>query len=128
MKPQIISTDKAPQTGGPYSQALRFGDLVFVSGQVALDPVTGNVTDEDIGSQTRRVLDNISALLEAAGTSLSNSLDAIVFLRDPADFDAYNEVYRSYFPSNGPARATAIAGNPRSDINIQIRIIAAVTE
>lgn len=128
MRREIISTDKAPRTGGPYAQALRYGDLVFVSGQVAIDPNNGKVVVGDIRDQTKQVLENISALLKAAGTSLSNCLDAIVFLRDPADFDGYNEVYRSYFPINGPARVTAIAGNNRSDIKIQIRVIAAIED
>ena len=128
MQREVIDTDKAPHTGGPYAQAIRFGNLVFASGQVALDPATTTVVEGDIRAQTRRVLDNIAGLLEASGTSLSNSLDALCFLRNAEDFDAYNEVYRSYFPTDGPARATVIAANPRIDMLLQIRIIAAIVE
>lgn len=129
MKREIISTDKAPRPVNPYPQAIRFGDIVFVSGQGSIDPASGNVVDGDIRVQTRQALENIAAILEAAGTSFANCLDAIVFLKDPADFDAYNDVYRTYFPNfSGPARVTAIAGNNLSDIKIQIRIIAAIVE
>jgi 2-iminobutanoate/2-iminopropanoate deaminase len=112
----------------PYAQAIRFGNMVFVAGQVAIDPSTGNLIEGDIRAQTARVLDNVKAILEEAGTSMENCLDSICILRDIADFDGYNEVYRTYFPQDGPARVTFQAPSPRDNILIHIRIIAGIPD
>ena len=108
----------------PYAQALRYGDLVFVAGQVALDPKTNQPSGGDVAAQTRRVLDNIGAILEEAGTSLAYALDSLVFLRSASDFDAFNDAYRAYFPTDGPPRTTVQAAVPREGFLVEIRIIA----
>ncbi len=123
-KREVIDTDRAPHTGMPYAQALRYGNLVFVAGQVALDPKTAQPTGGDITAQTRRVLDNITAILEEAGTSLDYALDALCFLKTSADYDAFNAAYRSYFPKDGPPRTTVQAAMPRESFLVEIRIIA----
>jgi 2-iminobutanoate/2-iminopropanoate deaminase len=123
---QTVSSPDAPRTGLPYAQAIRFGDLVFVSGQVAIDPATGQPVQGDIREQTRRVLDNVSAILESAGTSLPHALECLCFLSDAADFSAFNEVYASYFASDPPARTTVQAALPLEAFKVEIRVIAAV--
>ena len=120
MKRQIISTDKGPRTGLPYSQAVRHGDLVFVAGQVALDPATGQVVEGDIGAQTRQTLENVEAILRAAGTSLAHAVECLCLLSNIGDFGAFNEVYRGFFPKDPPARTTVqvvlpASGPPRGD-------------
>ena len=109
-----ISTPDAPKAVGPYSQAVVGGGLVYCSGQVALDPKTGKLVEGDVGAQTERVLENLEAVLVAAGSSLAQVQKCNVFLRDMADFKAMNDVYARYFPApNPPARATvAVAGLP----------------
>jgi len=106
MKREIISTDKAPAAVGPYSQAVRVGDLVFTAGQVALDPATGKLVEGGIEEQTRRVLQNLAAVLEAAGSSLDKVVKTTVFLKDMGDFAAMNAVYAEFFPTDPPARST----------------------
>lgn len=106
MKQEIISTDKAPAAVGPYSQAVRVGDLVFTAGQVALDPATGKLVEGGIEEQTRRVLQNLAAVLEAAGSSLDRVVKTTVFLKDMGDFAAMNAVYAEFFPTDPPARST----------------------
>lgn len=128
MKREIIFTTDAPSTGFPYSQAIKYGGLVFVSGQIAIDPATGVPIEGDIRTQTRRVLDNIQAILQAAGTSLECSVDSLCFLADLTDFAEFNEIYRSYFPHNPPPRTTVQAALPLSGRLIEIRIIAGVPE
>lgn len=127
MRREVIATDKVPQSGFPYCQAIRYGNLVFVAGQVAIDPATGKLVDGDISVQTRRVLDNIQAILEAAGTSLGYSVDSLCFLLDLTDFPSFNEVYRTYFPEDGPPRTTVQAALPLG-ARVEIRIIAAIPE
>jgi 2-iminobutanoate/2-iminopropanoate deaminase len=126
MTRRTISTASAPRTGFPYSQAIAYGNMVFVSGQVAVDPATGQPVDGDIRLQTRRVLDNISAILQAAGTSLEYTLEAMCFLSDTADFAAFNEVYASYFPVHPPARTTVQAALPAAGFKVEIRVVAGV--
>jgi 2-iminobutanoate/2-iminopropanoate deaminase len=123
---EIISTDKGPRTGLPYSQAVRHGDLVFVAGQVAMDPETGRFVEGDIRVQTRRVLDNIQIILQAAGTSLQHALEAICILQHGRDFAAFNEVYQSYFPTDPPARTTFQGVLLREGLLVEIRVVAAV--
>jgi 2-iminobutanoate/2-iminopropanoate deaminase len=126
MTRQVISTDKGPRTGLPYSQAVRAGDLVHVAGQVALDPATGQIVEGDIRAQTRQVLDNVQAILDAAGTSLAHAVECLCFLRDVADFAAFNEIYRTYFPEAPPARTTVQAVLPRPGLLVEIRVVAAM--
>ena len=103
---EIISTEKAPGAIGPYSQAVKTGNMVFCSGQIPIDPATGNFVSEDVAEQTKQVLKNLSAVLEAAGTSLNNVVKTTVFLADMNDFVAMNEVYASQFAKPYPARTT----------------------
>ena len=122
MKP--ISTDAAPAAIGPYSQAIFADGWVFCSGQIALDPATGAVIEGDVRAQAHRVLKNLTAVLEAAGSSLSRVAKTTILLRDMADFAAVNEVYAEYFEGTLPARATvAAAGLPR-DVRVEIDCVA----
>jgi 2-iminobutanoate/2-iminopropanoate deaminase len=126
VKRQIISTDQGPRTGLPYSQAVRHGDLVFVAGQVALDPATGQVVAGDIRPQTRQVLENIQAILRAAGTSLDHAVECLCLLSNIGDFAAFNEVYKGFFPKDPPARTTVQAVLPRPGLLVEIRTVAAM--
>jgi 2-iminobutanoate/2-iminopropanoate deaminase len=126
VKRQIISTDQGPRTGLPYSQAVRHGDLVFVAGQVALDPATGQVVEGDIRPQTRQVLKNIEAILRAAGTSLEHAVECLCLLSNIGDFAAFNEVYKGFFPKDPPARTTVQAVLPRPGLLVEIRAVAAM--
>jgi 2-iminobutanoate/2-iminopropanoate deaminase len=121
---EAVATDRAPKAIGPYSQAIRAGSLLFCSGQIPLDRATGELVDGDIAAQTRQVFANITAILQAAGTSLDRVVKTTVFLADMNDFAAMNEVYATLFPSPAPARSTvAAAGLPRS-ARIEIEVIA----
>src|SRR5262249_22187772 len=112
---QAISSSSAPAAIGPYSQAIRTGNLLFLSGQIPLDPATGQLVGGSIADQTHRVLKNLGAILDAAGASFSNVVKTTVYLADMAEFAAMNEVYATYFPAPAPARATVqAAGLPRS--------------
>ena len=126
MSRQIISTDAGPRTGLPYSQAVRHGDLVFVAGQVALDPKTGQVVEGDIRPQTRQVLENIEAILRAAGTSLAHAVECLCLLSNIGDFAAFNEVYKTFFRKDPPARTTVQAVLPRPGLLVEIRTVAAM--
>jgi 2-iminobutanoate/2-iminopropanoate deaminase len=126
MRRTVISTDQGPRTGLPYSQAIRHGDLVYVAGQVALDPATGRVVEGDVRAQTRQVLENIAAILRAAGTSLAHAVECVCFLRDAGDFTAFNEAYREFFPADPPARTTVQAVLARPDLLVEIRAMAAM--
>ena len=126
MTREIIRSDRAPRTGLPYAQAVRVNGLVFVAGQVALDPATASPVGGDIRVQTRRVLDNIAAILESAGTSLANAVDSLCFLKSIGDYAAFNETYREYFDENGPPRTTVQASLPRDEFLVEIRIVAAM--
>jgi len=111
---QAIATDQAPKAIGPYSQAITAGSLLYCSGQIPLDPATGALVQGDLAAQTRRVLDNVGAILAAAGTSFDRVVKTTVFLADMNDFAAMNEVYATYFTSPAPARSTvAAAGLPK---------------
>ena len=99
---------------------------MFVAGQVALDPKTNQPSGGDVAAQTSRVLDNISAILEQAGTSLAYALDSLVFLRSASDFDKFNDAYRAYFPKDGPPRTTVQAAVPREGFLVEIRVIAGI--
>lgn len=119
-----IRTDRAPQAIGPYSQAIVAGNLVFTAGQVPFDPATGQVVEGDIAVQTDRVLENIRAILEAAGTSLAKVVKTTVFLADMNDFAAMNEVYARHFGDHRPARSTVQAARLPKDVGVEIEVIA----
>lgn len=124
----VIATDKAPKAIGPYAQAVRWNGWLFVSGQIPLDPATGTLVGGDIASQTERVLENVKAILEAAGSSLRLILKTTVFLKDMSEFPQMNEVYARYFPSDAPARSTVEVARLPRDVRIEIDAIAAVRE
>jgi 2-iminobutanoate/2-iminopropanoate deaminase len=121
---QSISSDGAPKAIGPYSPAVRAGQLLFVSGQVPIDPATGEMVAGDIAAQTRRVLDNIGALLTAAGRSFGDVVRTTVFLADMSDFGAMNQVYGQYFSQPFPARATVQVARLPKDSRVEIDVIA----
>ena len=121
---QPISTVQAPQAIGPYSQAIRAGDYLFVSGQIPIDPATGTLVSGSIADETRRVLDNLGAILAAAGGSFDRVVKTTVYLADMADFAAMNEVYAGYFPAPAPARATVQAARLPRDVRVEIDLIA----
>jgi 2-iminobutanoate/2-iminopropanoate deaminase len=123
---ETISTENAPGAIGPYSQAVRVGDLVFCSGQIPIDPQTGNFVSENVAEQTEQVLKNLSAVLKAAQTDLNNVIKTTVFLADMNDFAAMNEVYARFFNDNKPARATVQAARLPRDAKVEIECIAVV--
>jgi 2-iminobutanoate/2-iminopropanoate deaminase len=124
MQRERISTSSAPAAIGPYSQAIASGDHVFASGQVALDPATGQLIEGDVQAQTRRALENLSAVLQAAGSSLANVVKTTVFLTSMSNFAPMNEVYAEYFTDEPPARSTvAVAELPRNAL-VEIEAIA----
>ena len=124
---QAVSTPAAPAAIGPYSQAIRAGSLLFVSGQIPLDPETGVMIEGDVRVQTHRIFRNLAAILEAAGSSLERVVRVGVFLADMNDFAAMNEVYGTYFTSPAPARATIQAARLPKDARIEIDVIAEVS-
>ncbi len=123
---ETISTENAPGAIGPYSQAVRTGNLVFCSGQIPIDPATGEFVSNDVAEQTRQVLKNLSAVLEAAGTDLNNVVKTTVFLADMNDFTAMNEIYEEFFSDNKPARATVQAARLPRDARVEIECIAVI--
>jgi len=120
----VISTSKAPAAIGPYSQAIRWGQVLFVSGQIPIDPATGQIVAGDIEMQTERVLKNLAAILEAAGSSLSQVLKTTVYLKDLEEFVRMNEVYARFFGEQPPARATVQVARLFRDVRVQIEAIA----
>ncbi len=121
---EVIATDQAPKAIGPYSQAIRAAGLIFTSGQVALDPATQQVIAGDAAAQTDRVLKNLAAVLQAAGSSLDKALRCTVFLKNMGDFAAMNEVYGRYFALAPPARTTVEAARLPKDVLVEIDVIA----
>ena len=126
MDKEIISTEKAPGAIGPYSQAIKTGGFVFCSGQIPIDPATGQFVSDVVGEQTDQVLRNLSAVLNAAGTSLDSVVKTTVFLSDMNDFAEMNEVYGRFFSENKPARATVQAARLPRDARVEIDCIALV--
>ena len=124
MKKISVSTDKAPPAIGPYSQAIKFGELVIASGQIPIDPANGEVLSGDIRAQTRQVLNNLAAVLDAAGTSLDHILKTTVFITDMDDFAAMNEVYAEFFKTTPPARACVEVSRLPKDVGVEIEAIA----
>lgn len=121
---EVISTHDGPKAIGPYSQAIKANGLVFVSGQVAIDPVTNTLVSGDIGFQTDRVLKNVSGILQAAGSSLEKVVRSTVFLKNMNDFAAMNEVYGKYFSAAPPARSTVEVARLPKDVSVEIDVIA----
>lgn len=124
MEKKIINTSNAPAPIGPYSQAVQLGGLLFVSGQIAINPATGNIEATDIHSETHQVMHNLKALLNEAGMDFSHIVKTTIFLSDMSLFASVNEVYGKYFQSNFPARETvAVKGLPKN-VNVEISVIA----
>ena len=122
--PQVIVTDSAPKAIGPYSQAVRTGNTLYLSGQLAIDPATGEIVKGGIEAETHQALQNLNAVLEAAGYSLENVVSCQVFLADMDDFTAMNKVYAGYFPRQPPARATVEVAELPRDARIEISAVA----
>jgi len=125
---QTILTEKGPKAIGPYSQAVVYGGLAYLSGQIPIDPLSNKVIEGGISAQTERVLENIKAILEACGASLDSVLKTTVFLKDMEDFTPMNQVYERYLGKNAPARSTVQAAKLPRDVGVEIDVIAAVTE
>ncbi len=126
--PTVIHTDAAPKAIGPYSQAIRAGDLIFTAGQIALDPATAQIVEGGIEAQTRQVLTNLSHVLLAAGSSLSRVVKTTVFLQDLGEFAAMNAVYGEFFSAQPPARSTVqVSALPRGS-RVEIECIALTSE
>ncbi len=121
---EVISTNDGPKAIGPYSQAIKANGFVFVSGQVAVDPATQQIIDGDVAAQTERVLQNLSAILKAAGTSLDRVVKSGVFLKNMSDFAAMNEVYGRHFTQAPPARSTVEVARLPKDVLVEIDVIA----
>jgi 2-iminobutanoate/2-iminopropanoate deaminase len=126
MKKKIISTEKAPGAVGPYSQAVRVGKMVYTAGQIAMAPATGKLVEGDISAQTDQVLQNIQAVLKAAGSNLNNVVKTTVFLQDINDFAAMNEVYDSFFGEEPPARSTVPVPSLPMGALVEIEAVAIV--
>jgi 2-iminobutanoate/2-iminopropanoate deaminase len=124
MPKKIILTDQAPAPIGPYSQAVSVGDLVFLSGQIPLDPKTGELVDDDIEAATSRVLENIRAVLEAEGLAFRHVVKTTVFMRDLGLFPRMNAIYATAFPENPPARSTVQAAALPKGVSVEIEVIA----
>ncbi len=124
MEKKIIRTDNAPAPIGPYNQAVQYGNMLFVSGQIALDAATGELVQGDIQAETKKVMENLQAILTEAGMSFANVLKTTIFLMDMGQFAQVNEVYGSYFTDNPPARETVqVAGLPKG-VKVEISVIA----
>jgi 2-iminobutanoate/2-iminopropanoate deaminase len=121
---EIVATDRGPKAIGPYSQAVKANGLVFVSGQIAIDPQTQQIVPGDIAQQTARVMENLKGIVEAAGSSMGQVVKTSVFLADMNDFAAMNEVYGRYFASAPPARATVQVSRLPKDVRVEIDLIA----
>jgi 2-iminobutanoate/2-iminopropanoate deaminase len=121
---EVVSTKDAPQAIGPYSQAVKANGFVFTSGQIAIDPATQQVVAGDVAAQTERVLQNVSGILEAAGSGLGKVVRSTVFLKDMNDFAAMNQVYGKYFSSAPPARSTVEVARLPKDVLVEIDVIA----
>ena len=124
---KIVATEKAPKAIGPYSQAIMHNGLAFLSGQIPLDPETGQLVEGDIAAQTTRVLENLKAVLEACGSGLDQVLKTTFYIQDMREFAKMNEVYGKYFSQNPPARSTVEAARLPRDVRVEIDAIAIVS-
>jgi 2-iminobutanoate/2-iminopropanoate deaminase len=120
---EAIATDKGPKAIGPYSQAIKANGFIHTAGQIPFDPATGQLVGGDIAQQTARVLENLKAIVEAAGSSLDQAVKATVYLKDMNDFTAMNEVYGRYFSRNPPARSTVEVSRLPRDVGVEIDLI-----
>lgn len=120
----VVTTDKAPAAIGPYSQAIQTGGLLFISGQIPVDPATGEVVTGDVAAQTRQAIKNINAILQSQGIGLENVVKATVFLTDMNDFPIVNQVYGEYFPQAAPARSCVQVARLPKDVSVEIETIA----
>ena len=125
MKKEVIYTDKAPQPG-PYSQAIKYGNLIFVAGQTSEDPMTNEVIHDSVAGQTERILDNIKNILEAAGSGMDKVLRCDVYLSSMAQKEEMNEAYLKFFPTDPPARNTVAVASLDDNLDVEIEVIAAV--
>ena len=120
---QVISTEKGPKAIGPYSQAIKANGFVYTAGQIPFDPSTGQLIQGDVAQQAARVLENLKAIVEAAGSSLEKAVKATVYLKDMNDFTAMNEVYGRYFTQNPPARSTVEVSRLPRDVRVEIDLV-----
>jgi 2-iminobutanoate/2-iminopropanoate deaminase len=123
---KVIQTEKAPKAIGPYSQAIQAGNFLFLSGQIPLDPKTGELSKGDIRKQTQQVLENIKGVLESQGLGMENVVKSTIFLKDIGNFNQVNEVYATYFPSSPPARSTVEVAKLPRDADIEIEALAII--
>ena len=126
MKNEVINTTKAPAALGPYSQAIKAGNTIYVSGQIPLIPETMEIISDDVQEQTKQSLENVKAVLEAAGATLNDVVKASVFIKDMNDFAKINEIYATYFTENNPARACVEVARLPKDVKVEIEVIAVV--
>ena len=126
MKKKVIQTERAPKAIGPYSQAIRAGNFLFLSGQIPLDPKTGKLVKGDIGQQTQQVLENIKGVLESQKLGMENVVKVTIFLKDIENFNRVNEVYAAYFPPPAPARSTVEVARLPRNAEIEIEAIALI--
>ena len=124
---KIVSTTEAPAAVGPYSQAVRIGPMLFTAGQIPLDPQTGQIVSEDVAEQTRRVLDNLTAVLKAEKMDFSNIVKTTVFMTNLGDFQTMNEIYASYFKDQPPARSTVQVSALPKGAQVEIEVVAFAT-
>jgi len=123
---KVIQTEKAPKPIGPYSQAIRAGNFIFLSGQIPIDPKTGELVKGDIRQQTQQVLENIRGVLESQGLGMQDVVKVSIFLKDMGNFNEMNEVYATYFPSSPPARSTVEVSRLPKDVDLEIEAIASI--
>ena len=126
VKRETVHTDKAPQAIGPYSQAVKTDKLIFVSGQLGLDPSTGEMADSDIQAETRQALINLKMIIEAAGSGLDKVIKTTVFIKEMNDFPKINEIYAEFFPENPPARACVEVARLPKDGHVEIEAVAVI--
>src|SRR4030043_2115841 len=126
MSKKVIQTEKAPKAIGPYSQAIQAGNFLFLSGQIPLDPKTGELVKGDIRKQTQQVLENIKGVLESQGMGMGDVVKVTIFLKDIGNFNQVNELYATYFPSSPPARSTVEVAKLPKDADIEIEMIALI--
>ena len=126
MKKKVIQTEKAPKAIGPYSQAIQAGNFLFLSGQIPLDPKTGELVTGDIRQETKQVLENLKGVLESEKLEMKDVVKVTIFLKDIGNFNQVNEVYATYFPSSPPARSTVEVAKLPRDAEIEIEVIALI--